>query len=292
MLTLSTDLTIALAQTTTTLAEAWLVTRTDGQAFGWTTHDVDVTIAGVTYRASEGLTATAAHNTNDLSVNTLDVTAFLDVTTEEELYAGLWDHASVTHFWYDWSNPPTAIGTDVRIVREGTLGELTRAEQSFTAEINDLRQQLALRIGRQYTTTCPWRHALWNGSTYVSSAECNLTLAPYIVTGSITSVGATPALVFQDTGSAQADGFYTDGLITMTSGPNTGLTREVRLWASDTFTLKRPYPYAVVVGNTYTAVKGDDKRFVTCQGYGNYLRFGGFPFIPGQDKIYNNPTGL
>lgn len=61
----------------TTLAELWRVTRTDGEVFGWCTHDQDVTIDGVLYRASQGLAPSSANTTNDLSVDSLDVTVFL-----------------------------------------------------------------------------------------------------------------------------------------------------------------------------------------------------------------------
>ncbi len=44
---------------TTTLATCWLVTRTDGQIFGFTDHCADLTIDGVVYSASSGYTATA-----------------------------------------------------------------------------------------------------------------------------------------------------------------------------------------------------------------------------------------
>ena len=43
------------AHTVTRLAQFWRVTSSDGQVFGFVDHDQDVVIAGVTYRAAEGL---------------------------------------------------------------------------------------------------------------------------------------------------------------------------------------------------------------------------------------------
>lgn len=288
MKTISTALEAALARSTMTLAEAWKVERVDGNVYGWTAHDTSVTIDGVLYRASEGLQVTSAHTTDDLRVDSVDVTAFLDVATEGELIAGIWDDALVTNFWYNWSNPPTALDTNVLVVRSGNVGQITRTEGAFTAQVRGLTQRLNVRVGRQYSPACPWRHALWNGSTYVSSAECGLVLTTYIHTGTITSVGSPATREFLASGDAHANGYYNDGLITMTSGPNTGLTREVRDWNAFQFSLKRAFPYAVAVGNAYSAVKGDTKTFASCLAYGNQENFGGFPHLPGFNKVYEN----
>ena len=68
------------AQTVTRLAHFWKVTRSDGQVFGFVDHDQDILIAGVTYRAAEGLGTTAAQATADLQPGTMDVSAFLEVS--------------------------------------------------------------------------------------------------------------------------------------------------------------------------------------------------------------------
>jgi uncharacterized phage protein (TIGR02218 family) len=292
MKTLSTSLLAVLGQSTPTLAEAWKVERTDGQTYGWTAHDRTVSIAGVSYRASEGLQVTAAHTTDDLRVDSIDVTAFLDVTTEEELLAGIWDDALVTNFWYNWNNPPAALDTNVLVVRYGNVGQIARTEGAFTAQVRGLAQRLNVRIGRQYTPGCPWRHALWNGSTYVSSVECGLTLTTYIHTGTVTSLASPPTREFLASGDAHTNGYYNDGLITMTSGDNAGLTREVRVWNAFQFSLKRPFPYAVAVSDTFSAVKGDDKSWASCLAYSNQENFGGFPHIPGFNKVYSNVVDL
>lgn len=282
-------------QVVTTLAEAWRVTRADGQVFGWTSHDQSVTIDGVVYRASEGLAMTAAHTSNDLRVDTLDVTVFLDVSTEAEIYAGVWDAAAVTIFLYDWQNPPLDLSADVRVIRQGTVGELTRTANAFTAQIPGLLQALNIRIGRQYTATCPWRHAQWNGTTYESSVECGVDLAPFIDDGTIDSIGVDATRSFGDALNPHAADpiWYPDGLITMLTGTNAGLTREIGTWDANIFLLKRPFPYAVVVGDTYRAVRGDNKTFAICKiVYDNVVHFGGFPDVPGQDRVFTNPTAV
>jgi uncharacterized phage protein (TIGR02218 family) len=286
------------ARDTTHLAEAWRVTRAiDAQVFGWTTHNADAVIDGVTYRASQGLQPTSAHSTDTLAVDTLDITAFLDVSTEAEIAAGIWDGSEVVNFEYRWDSLPANLtGGDVLIKRVGVVGEITRQNNVFVAEIRGLAHKLSTRIGRYYTPVCPWRHAIWNGSTYVSSIECNISMVGRIHMSTISSVGSDPTLEFSDAGQAQVPGYFNYGLITMLGGPNEGLTREIRRWENQLFTLLRPFPYAVEVGNPYSAVQGDDHTERTCKDVFNNLvnptsgGFGGFTTVPGQNAVYASPV--
>lgn len=290
---LSVVMLVHLAQPTTTLAEAWRVVRVDGAIYGFTSHDLNVTISDVLYQAVPGLQATTSHTTDTFAVDTLDVTIFLTVSDEADIAAGLWDNAVVTVFEYNWNDPPTTFGNDLNILRHGNLGEVKRQNNLLQAEIRGLTQRLSKRTGRQYSPTCPWRHAQWNGSTYVSSIECGVDLTTFIHTGAITAVSATPTLQFSDTDSAQVDDYYAEGLITFTSGDNTGITREVRQWTSQEFFLHRPFPYVVQIGDAYSAVTGDDHRFETCRDkFSRAANFGGFPYVPGIQGVYANPVGL
>jgi uncharacterized phage protein (TIGR02218 family) len=292
------DLSVALlahlAQSVTTLAEGWRVIRPDNTIYGFTSHDVSVTIDGVTYGASPGLQATASHTTDKMAVDTLDVTVFLTVADEADIAAGLWDNSVVTVFEYNWASPPTTLDTNVLILRHGNLGEVKRQNNLLNAEIRGLVQRLSRRIGRQYLPTCPWRHAQWKASehTFVSSVECGVDLTTFIATGAVTSLGADPTLEFSDSDSARVDAYYNEGLIHFTTGSNTGITREVAAWVGKAYRLHRPLPYAAVIGDAYVGVRGDDKLWETCKGvYANWLQFGGFPALPGIAAVWQNPTG-
>ncbi len=293
---LSAGLLAHLATSTTTLATLWRVIRfLDGASFGWIDHDRDLTIAGVVYRASEGLTPTAAHSTDTFAVDTLDVTAFLDVSTEADLNAGIWDNALVTVAEVNWASPPVAFDNNLLILRHGRLGPVTRQLGRFTAEIRGLTQALSTRIGIAYTDTCPWYHAQWNGSTFVSSVECGVNLAAlgFIKTGTLTSVGTDPTLTASDSAQAQANNYFDEGYLKFTSGPNSVLgAREVRRWTDREFRFHRPWPYAMASGHAYTAVRGDDKTRGTCKGvYNNLINFLGFD-PPGTNKLYENRVGF
>jgi uncharacterized phage protein (TIGR02218 family) len=280
-----------LAQDVTTIATGWRVQRRDGQVFGWVDHDLDVTIAGLTYSASAGLRPSSVRSTDDFSVDTLDVSIFLDVGTERDIASGVWDDAEVVVFEYNWSAPPPALDDNVILLRVGHLGEISRANGVLSAEIRGLMQRLTTRIGRAYSPTCPWLHGRWDApsQTYVSSAECGIDAGSWSRNGQVTGVGS--ALACQDMTSGEADGFFNEGLLTFTTGANANVTREVRRWMNHTFELYRPFPFAILVGDAYRALAGDDKTHTTCrQKFSNLVNFGGFPFLPGQAAVFAAPT--
>ena len=61
MKTLPANLATHVASRATTLATALKITRTDATVFGFTTHDVDDIVSGVTYSANPGLDVTEHH---------------------------------------------------------------------------------------------------------------------------------------------------------------------------------------------------------------------------------------
>jgi uncharacterized phage protein (TIGR02218 family) len=282
-----------LAQEVTTIATGWRVQRRDGQVFGWVDHDLAVTIAGLTYSASAGLRPSSVRSTDDFSVDTLDVSIFLDVGTEHDISAGVWDDAEVVVFEYNWSAPPTVLDDNVLLLRVGHLGEITRATGLLSTEIRGLAQRLTTRLGRAYTPTCPWLHGRWDVATqtYVSNAECGIDAGSFTRNGQVTGVDAGSVLACRDTTSGEADGFFNEGLLTFTAGANANVTREVRRWSNQTFALYRPFPFAITAGDPYRALAGDDKTETTCkQKFANLLNFGGMPFLPGQAAVFAAPT--
>lgn len=66
---------------TTTLAQCWRVTRTDGVVFTFTNLDRDITFEGRVYRAAQGFTASAFEGAANLSVANMEVAGPLGVTS-------------------------------------------------------------------------------------------------------------------------------------------------------------------------------------------------------------------
>lgn len=265
---------------TTTLATLWRVERRDGVVLGYTDHDQDVVIDGVTYQAMGGLSATTVDSTTDFEGDTLDVTAFLDVAGEVALEAGDFDDAAILIAEYNWTSPPASLAPDqVNILRRGYLGQVQRTQGRFTAEILGLVQRLRTRLGAVVSPTCRYRFG---------DAFCTKPLGPLTHTGTLTAVsGSQPHVVAVDSASPVPAGLYNFGEIRFTSGDNAGRQMDIRTWSQQTLRLMRPLPFPMAVGDAYTAIEGCDKRFQSCvERFANGINFGGEPHVPGTDKLH------
>jgi hypothetical protein len=142
-----------LGEETTTLATCWRITRTDGVEFFFTDHDRDLDFEGNLYLASTGYSRTAIANDASLAVDNLDVEGVFDAAeiTEQDLRAGLFDHAEVRVFLVNWTN----LGQGALRMRRGWFGEVTLSEQGFfRTELRGMTQALSQRIGELYSPEC------------------------------------------------------------------------------------------------------------------------------------------
>lgn len=81
-------------------------------------------------------------------------------------------------------------------------------------------------------------------------------------------------------------GYFDYGLFTATSGPNANRSMEVKAYTPGQWTLQLPFYYPLLGTETYTMVGGCNKTFPACKvKFSNGNNFGGYPFVPGQDKI-------
>lgn len=67
-----------LAGEVTTFATCWRLERADGWVRGFTDHDRELVVDGLTYVASTGFLPSAIKTASDFSVDNLDVDGFLD----------------------------------------------------------------------------------------------------------------------------------------------------------------------------------------------------------------------
>lgn len=95
----------------------------------------------------------------------------------------------------------------------------------------------------------------------------------YVSGGTVTPLGAD-------------SGYFDYGLLTITSGPNAGRSIEVKAYTPGQWTIQRPFFYPLLGTETYTMVAGCNKTSAVCKAkFSNLVNFGGFRFVPGQDKI-------
>lgn len=273
-----------LAAATTTVCRAWTVRRRDGVVMGFTDHDRDLPVDGVTCRADSGMTARAIHQTTGLSVDNTEAFGALSAAsiTEDDLFAGRFDGAEVRVYLVNWQSP-----SDYIEQFRGSLGEITRTDGSFRAELRGISDQLNRPQGTAYTSRC---------SAVLGDHRCrfDVTQPGYFAVRSVERV--EDGRLFRFSGLAEfPERWFEDGRFEVQTGAAAGLVgvvkidrsedggRRVELWQS----IGAP----VDVGDTVRIIAGCDKRPSICRAkFANFLNFRGFPHIPGEDWLASYPV--
>lgn len=268
----------------TTVCRAWSVTRRDGQVLGFTDHDRDLVVDGVTCRADTGMTARILHQTTGLSVDNTEAYGALSAMaiTEADLIAGRYDGAEVRAFLVNWKSPDDFVEQF-----RGFLGEVTRSGGAFKAELRGLSERLNQPQGKAYTPTC---------SAVLGDGECRFNLAQpgYTATGVVESVDDGRGFVLTSV-SGFDDRWFEGGRLEVLTGPAAGLVgvvkndrqdsgrRKIDLWTS--------IGAEIGVGDQVRLQAGCDKTPNTCRvKFANFLNYRGFPHIPGEDWLASYPV--
>lgn len=114
-----------------------------------------------------------------------------------------------------------------------------------------------------------------SGNTFELEVDTSDTAAypAYVSGGTVTPLGGD-------------SGWFDAGLCTIDSGLNAGRRIEIKAYAPGQWTIQLPFHYALVGNEDYTLIAGCNKSASTCKTkFDNLLNFGGYPFVPGQDKI-------
>jgi uncharacterized phage protein (TIGR02218 family) len=264
----------------------WKVTRADSTILGFTNHDVDITYNDgtdtVDYKALTGYTPSATESGSDLGTDNLQVVAFLDSAAidEDDLRAGLYDYCDVQIRLVNYSD--LTMG-DLKI-RKGTLGQVKIQNGEFTAEIRGLTFWLTTVIGDTFGPTC---------RADLGDATCTIDLTPLRQTGSVLSLTDNQTFIPSSGLSPAQAGYFTDGILTWTSGNNDGFEMEVSEWDGTTVTLFESMANDIQAGDTFTIEPGCDKTPATCQNkFTNIVNFQGEPYIPGMDAILQYPDAV
>jgi uncharacterized phage protein (TIGR02218 family) len=267
----------------TTLCHCWKLTRRDGTIQGFTDHDDNLAIGGVTYRAGTGFTSSEATSRFDLSVDGAEIAGALsdDALLESDLAAGRYDAARVESWLVDWSDVSLRV-----LTARSTLGEVKREGQAFSAELRGLADSLSQQSGRLFTARC---------SADLGDARCKFDLvsAGLQGAGSVASIESTSTIVAAGLDTF-AEGTFTGGKLTWTSGANDGLSVEIKEHRMASgharLSLWQAMPEAIANGDAFVVTAGCDKRFVTCrERFSNVVNFRGFPHIPGNDFVIASP---
>jgi uncharacterized phage protein (TIGR02218 family) len=267
----------------TTRARLWSVTRRDGAVFGFTDHDRDLIMDGVTFRAGTGLNAGAIERSTGLAVDNASAAGALSDAgiTEADIGAGRFDGAAVTAWEADWQDL-----SDRRMTFRGTFGEVTRGGCAFEVELRGLSEVLNRPRGRVFQNACP---------AVLGDADCGIDLGAEAFSVELLVEAAGEAELSWTSFGTYAPGWFERGRIVMLDGAAKGLSEAVRRDVEDgagrRLELWARFAISPAAGDRVRIEAGCDKRFPTCRAkFDNARRFRGFPDIPGEDWLQSYPT--
>jgi uncharacterized phage protein (TIGR02218 family) len=267
----------------TTLAWCWRLSRADGTRFGFTDHDRDLAFDGTDFEAGSGFTGTEVRQSLGLAVDNLDATGALtsDRLGEVDLAAGLFDDARVEIWRVNWADTAQRA-----LIMAGSVGEVKRGEGAFTAELRSLAHYLNQEKGRIYQYAC---------DATLGSAACGIDIASAAFSGSGEVTSVETAYLFRVSGlESFAAEWCAGGLLTWTSGANTGRAMEVKRHALSSgeaeIELWRSMTSPIAAGDGFATTAGCDKTFGTCKAkFDNGINFRGCPHIPGNRFVMSVP---
>jgi uncharacterized phage protein (TIGR02218 family) len=261
-----------------TIALCWRLERRDGVTLGFTTHDRDLAIGGLLYRAVPGMLPSAISLSDGFDAESLDVQGALTsrAISAADLGAGRWDGAALSVFMVDWEAP----GGETFAVARGELGEVSTRGDAFEAELRGPAALLDAPVVEQTSPEC--RAAL-------GDKRCRVDMAGRIVLTRIAAVLEDDVVEVEDAAPASA---HAGGALRWIGGANSGIESLVRLSEDARLTLAEPPPFAPEIGDLVELRQGCDKMLATCSGrFGNALNFRGEPHLPGIDLLTRYPGG-
>lgn len=255
-----------------TIALLFKISCQNGTEYFLCDHEMPLTVDGDTYEPTPGLGRLKYTSTSDMQVTNQELGATIIDLPEEDLLGGVFDSAEVEASWCSWKNPSYG----KMVVFKGNIGEVGWDENGFKADVVSVMKQLERNIGYVYTSSC--RHELFGSAGPGRIGACTLSASAFTHTGTITAISVNK---WKFTVSiSQADDYFSNGVITFTSGNNAGLSATVKKQTGQAIELLLPSAFGLQVGDAVTMIAGCDKTLNTCRDrFSNAINFGGFPHI-------------
>ena len=256
----------------TTLAVCWRLRRRDGLMLGFTSHDRDLWLEGLWYRARPGVTPSALVMDDSLDAALVEIEGVFDgvLMRTADVESGRWDGAEVEMLVLDWAVPEA--GAE-RLLR-GSLGDFTRTGSGFRAEIAGDARALDAGGAPLCSPFCRAR---------LGDRACGVDMAGRHVDALVVEEAAG-GVRLEQMPAAVAD--FTFGRFRVLTGTGAGTDREITGADGDLLLLDQPLQGMVRAGDLVRLEHGCDGRFSTCcERFANGLRFCGEPHVPGTDAL-------
>lgn len=236
-----------------------------------------------TFTPHQGFDATAFADEARPVVTNAEFSSYfqLEGISAEEIYAGLFSGAIVSVFLFLPDRPDVP----AELIYQGEVGEVNEIGiDKFRMEFRGTAQALQQKIGLTVSESCPW--------SFSDGIKCRANAIQEA--GVITIVNSPRELTVEFSTSLNiTDNFWQSGVLVY-EGSNLKY-RNYRIEVSSCLalspTLSRivffyPLPFPAIVGDSVGCLTGCRKTIEDCQNrYNNIADFGGFPHLPGRDKL-------
>jgi uncharacterized phage protein (TIGR02218 family) len=265
----------------TRLAQVWTITRSDGEVFRFTSRDTDLTWRGQTYMACDSLVPSASEAVSRVDeAGSMDLSGAIgdDGISEHDLYAGLFDGATIEAWLVPWAGEGSA-----KRLLGGTFGAVEQSPTGFNVEVlGDGAKLLQTPLVRTLKPGC--------GYQFGDPATCRKDMTGLAVAGTVdTGIGQRE---FTDAARAETAGYFSRGRVTFTTGANAGISAEIKdHLAGGVFQLWPRLPFVAAAGDQYSMVPGCTNLKAAsggtngCTAWDNFVNYGGEPDVPTKDKL-------
>jgi len=252
-------------------ATCWKILRTDAVEFKFTDHNEPLIVNGLQYTPISGVSASAKQQKSDIKENNFDVQDVIGSISEDDLRVGKFRNAEVTEMLVDWGCPfygPI-------ITNKYWIEQTIHNGETWEAQVSGLPAKLKREIGNVYSRNCAWT---------LGDTRCQFVIVPE--TGRAVQTVVDDRNEFTGNMAVSTTGHWDYGILTWTSGPNINVSSEIEKNTGQQVKLRFYMPYAIAVGHLFTIKLGCNKLIQTClDKFNNIKNFGGFPTIPGNDKL-------
>lgn len=265
-----------LDQPLTTSCYAWRLERADGVTIGFTSHDRDLVIDNLRYRAAPGMVPSTIALSDSLEMDSVDIEGVMTSTaiTETDLMAGRWNGAGLHISLVNWKHPEDE---PLHLI-SGEFGEITRSGDAFRVEMLGGTSFLDEAIAPLTSPTCRAR---------LGDRACKISLAAHQAEMTVTQM-VNSQLEFADLQGQAADYIY--GELRWLSGKNCGLSFAIIGGEGNAIRLADQPAQPVSIGDRALLTAGCDKNFATCRDrFQNSINFRGEPYLPGNDLLTRYP---
>jgi uncharacterized phage protein (TIGR02218 family) len=258
----------------TSLAFCWRLERRDGAGLALTSHDRPLTVGGVRYEPSPGMTPSAIRSEMGIEARSSEVGGALssEAISEADILAGRWDGAALQLAAVDWEAPDEA-AVDLL---SGTMGQVEAKDGEYSVDL------LGVAAGLE-RPVCPLTSPECRAE--LGDPQCRVDMAGRSLRAKVVATAGHLVTVDQ-----AVDARFQFGRVRFLGGAANGETRVILAASGFELSLRSAPGGLVEPGTWVEIVEGCDKRLATCAGrFANAANFRGEPHLPGNDLLTRYP---